>query len=74
VSADRWWRCPRCGNDRAGWGPGAGRIIDERRGSLRVTYRTPVLHHRLGARAAITFEEWRLTCPCGHAWTVTRET
>jgi hypothetical protein len=58
---------------KAGKEPGEGRITAERVGALRVTYSPPVRHHRLGLCAAITFEDWRLTCPCGNAWTVERE-
>jgi hypothetical protein len=70
----RWYACPRCGNAKAGKEPGAGRITAERVGSLRATYDPPIRHPRLDVRAAIDFEDWRLTCPCGNVWTVERET
>jgi hypothetical protein len=76
VIADRrwrWWRCPTCGNVKAGKRPGGGRIVGERLTSLRAAYAPPIHHPHLGVRDALTIEVWELRCPCGHAWGATRE-
>ena len=64
-----WYTCPRCFNDRAGTVPGEERITGELVQAIRPTYAATASR----PAQTLTWETWRLSCPCGHGWEVTRQ-